>query len=139
MWGRLWDAHLGLACVLAPSGELIGAGLLSAGLYFHSDMGGGVFANLLLVLGFLFVSGCKAGVAIAEFSTIGRVCGRHSALGFSCAILGKHAMGMLMAWGVPLVLKTTKDDVLGIARVQLALLLPHAISVLAGLRIACTT
>lgn len=137
MWGRLWDANNGLACILAPTGELVGTMLLAAGLYMYSVGGSdGLVARVLLVLGFLFISAFKAGVAIAEFSTVGRACGKHSAVGFSCVILSKHAMGILIAWGVPRVLATTTDDVLGIARVQLALLLPHVVSMMAGIRLA---
>ena len=46
-------------------------------------------------------------------------------------------MGILMAWGVPLILTSASDSLVGLSRVQLALLLPHGISVLAGVLLAC--
>ena len=97
MWGRLWDHNRELAFVLAPSGEMLGAVFLAIGLYLHLQ---GVAAeseasqpldSVFLALGFLLISACKAGVAIAEFSTVGRICGRHSAFGFACVVLVKHA------------------------------------------------
>ena len=90
----------------------------------------------VLVLGFLLISACKAGVVIAEFSTVGRMCGQSSALGFACVVLAKHALGVLMTWGVPLVLETTDGGIQGISRVQLVLLIPHALSMIAGIGLA---
>ena len=90
----------------------------------------------MLVLGFLLISAFKAGNSIAEFSTVGRMCGQSSAVGFAFCVLAKHALGVFMTWGVPLVLRSTDDDILGIARVQLVLLVPHGLSMLAGIALA---
>ena len=97
-----------------------------------------LLANVLLVFGFLFISFCKAGVSIAEFSTVGRVSGKYSACGFAAVVLAKHAMGMVMTWGVPHVLASAEGDaMLGIFRVQLTLLGVHIIAVGAGVALAC--
>lgn len=140
LWGRLWDYDNRLAFMMAPSGELLGAVLVAGGLRVHANGEGGgkamVLANALLMFGFLCISASKAGVAIAEFSTVGRLSGRYSAVGFACVILAKHVMGILTSWGVPRVLATTDDEMLGLARVQLILLVPHVLSVLAGVTLA---
>ena len=121
---------------LAPAGELLGASLLAFGLRLHSTDLGGPFATLLLCLGFLSISACKAGVSIAEFSTVGCASGAYSAFGFSAMVLAKHAFVMVMDWSVPKVLATTHDAMLGLFRVQFFLLAPHAISVAAGLALS---
>ena len=136
VWGRLWDHHRGLACVIAPVGEFLGALLVALGLFLHAGSSGWLSADLALVAGFLFISGCKAGVSIVEFSTVGQVSGRHSVLGFACVVLVKHVIGILMSWGVPRILSTTDDAVVAISRVQLILILPHSLSVLAGVALA---
>lgn len=136
LWGRLWDYEKELAYIIAPVGEMFGATLLAAALYMQSVLQPGLLDSTLLGLGFMIISGCKAGVSIAEFSTVGRLCGRHSPVVFACVVLVKHALGILMAWGVPLILTSAPDDWIGIARVQLILLIPHMISVLAGIALA---
>ena len=133
-WGSLWDANKALAFMIAPAGEAIGAVGVAAGLCLHTQAA--AVANVCLVLGFLMISACKAGVAIAEFSTVAQLCGRHSAIGFAGVILVKHAMGIVMSWGVPLVLATAHDEWRGITRVQLALLIPHGLSVVAGVALS---
>ena len=135
-WGRLYDSRPRIACCLAPAGELLGASLLAFGLRLHSTDLGGPFATLLLCLGFLSISACKAGVSIAEFSTVGCASGAYSAFGFSAMVLAKHAFVMVMDWSVPKVLATTHDAMLGLFRVQFFLLAPHAISVAAGLALS---
>ena len=138
-WGALFDHHKSMAYIIAPAGETLGAVLLAAGLCFHTREAYGLIDSGLMVLGFLIISACKAGVAIAEFSTIGHPCGRHSAIGFACVILVKHGMGMAMVWGVPQILAAAGgdgDEWRGITRVQLALLVPHVLSVCAGCALA---
>lgn len=139
LWGRLYDLDNALAFVLAPCGEMLGALLVAAGLlvWHANEEGFRLLANALLVLGFLCISACTAGVAIAQFSTMGRLSGRYGAFGFAALVLVKQAIGMLMAWGVPRVLATAKgDDMLGIFRVQLVLLVLHVIAVGAGVGLA---
>lgn len=100
LWGRLWDHDSSLAFVIAPGGEMFGAVLLAAGLYMHADeaeASNALLANGFLFFGFLFISFCKAGVSIAEFSTVGRLSGKYSACAFALVILAKHALGMLMS------------------------------------------
>ena len=46
LWGRLWDNRRGLAYVLAPTGECLGACILAAGLYMHAKSAVGPLANL---------------------------------------------------------------------------------------------
>mmetsp|Transcript_32021 Transcript_32021/g.83807 ORF Transcript_32021/g.83807 Transcript_32021/m.83807 type:complete len:396 (-) Transcript_32021:879-2066(-) len=104
----------------------------------HANEDSLLVANFLLSVGFLVISACKAGVTVAEFSTVGQLGLSFSglSLAFACVILSKHAISILLSWGVPRLLATANDEMTGIGRVQLALLIPHMISVAAGIQLA---
>ena len=102
-WGRLWDTRAALVLVGAPLGELVGSGLTACGLLALGARNSPAAAAAILA-GLVASSACRAGITIAEFSLVGRVCGRNAAAGFGALVVAKHGMGSLMSWAVPILL-----------------------------------
>ena len=75
VWGAMWDRHARSVLIMAPLGELTGASLIVLGLWrsSYSPFNGPDLLNAsILAAGLLWLSACRAGLTIAEFSTIGR-------------------------------------------------------------------
>ncbi|EOD35103.1 hypothetical protein EMIHUDRAFT_441053 [Emiliania huxleyi CCMP1516] len=130
-WGRLWDTRAALVLVGAPLGELVGSGLTACGLLALGARNSPAAAAAILA-GLVASSACRAGITIAEFSLVGRVCGRNAAAGFGALVVAKHGMGSLMSWAVPILLGEGALGVAPLLSLQLLLLAPHAIAVCSG-------
>ena len=141
VWGAMWDRHARSVLIMAPLGELTGASLIVLGLWrsSYSPFNGPDLLNAsILAAGLLWLSACRAGLTIAEFSTIGRVfAGGSTEIGFASLVVAKHLQAIATTWGVPLILKTSPDNnLVAILRVQLCSLLPHILAVIAGAALA---
>lgn len=136
IWGAFWDSSSRWVILLAPLAELIGAALLSIGLGVLAAEGNAAIAALMLLAGVLTFSVSKAGIAIAQFSLVGRVCRDNAALSFAVLILSKHIISIVATWGVPIVLsggdKLREHPIDGLLHVSLLNLLPHALSFLSA-------
>ena len=133
LWGSLWDVAPWAVPVLAALGELIGAGLNLFGLHALS-IGFASAAVTCIALGLVLSSVCRAGITIAEFSICGLL-GEYSALGFGSLVLAKHAMGSVVSWGVPQLLRGA-GAMHGLYSVQATVLVPHAIAMCAAVNLA---
>ena len=136
LWGYIWDRYSLRWVVLgAPAGLLLGGLLAAIGLIFvqaEAASAGAALGGSLLC-----ISASRAGVNIAQFSIVGAVSGDHGPLGFACLVVAKHAMSCVMASVVPRVLaRYPSDELAGLLHVQLVVLVPHLISILAGAALA---
>ncbi len=165
LWGKLWDCNPRWVFIFAPIGELVGATLIAGGLQLlqlaqsqvNLTLGGdgGVegdsdtdivlliesghasASSAVLLCGLLFTSACRAGIAVAEFGTIGKVSGANATLGFAALVVAKHAMSIALSWSVPRVLTGVHSTLGGVIRVQMMTLLPHAVALACGLTLSC--
>jgi hypothetical protein len=133
LWGALFDKSPRWVLLLAPMGEFAGAFLVAVGLNTLKLQGSKALAGTLCLLGLFSTSVCKSGIAIAQFSIVGRSCAGYTALSFTLLIVTKHFIGMVVTWYVPLIVANAKDDLAGIFRVQVTMLLPHVVATAAGI------
>ena len=142
-WGTLYDRSPSVCFICAPLGELLAATLTALGLHVLAE-GGRVFvAGACLACGLLLSSACRPGITIAAFTTVGRVCGsnsKYSMFAFGSLVLAKHSMSSVTSWLVPLILQGARAVAHGgfetILHVQLAVMIPHAIALTAGVALA---
>ena len=140
-WGSLWDRNANAALIGAPFGELLGTSLIALGLHLFVKGGGGGGAGAIVIGGVIMSSACRAGVSIAEFSSLGESVAvgetpGDGSIGFACLTIAKHLNGIVMAWSVPLLIGSTQHEINGVLRVQLVTLIPHTISLMAGVVMA---
>ena len=135
LWGALWTHHANYVLIGAPFGELFGAASIGLGLHIlvREEGSNGLLTLVLCAGGLVVGSACRAGISVAEFVAVGEASGSEgSELGFAALVVAKHANGVVMAWGVPLLVASTRSTIHGLLRVQLATLVPHLAALLAG-------
>ena len=103
VWGAMWDRHARSVLIMAPLGELTGASLIVLGLWrsSYSPFNGPDLLNAsILAAGLLWLSACRAGLTIAEFSTIGRVfAGGSTEIGFASLVSSRSICKRLRRHG----------------------------------------
>ena len=134
-WGALWDK--------APKWVVLWRRWVSSAAPFaafgctRSRRAGTAHGGcrLTCLLG-LFYQRLQVSVAIAQFGMVGKACGGFTTVSFTVD-RRKHMIGMVVTWGVPLIVAGAKDEYMGIMRVQMTVLMPHAIATLAGIVLHC--
>ncbi|KAL1498458.1 hypothetical protein AB1Y20_013783 [Prymnesium parvum] len=135
LWGAVWDRSHRWVVLLAPLGEGAGAALIALGLRLFVRAASPL-ADSLILAGLCASSVCKAGVAIAQFSLVGRACADQPTLSFAVLVVAKHLVTIAAAWCVPL-LTASPPALEGVLYVSELSLLPHALSALAAGLLFC--
>lgn len=134
VWGSWLAQRRNTMLVLIPLGVLLGQAFIAVGLILMKyDFPSEVY-GLILAVGFVVFSLSRAGIGVAQHGALAEALPRAVTTGFVLIIACTHAIKAACQFLVPRVLAWG-----GLVALQLALLLPSAIPVLAGYFIASRT
>jgi hypothetical protein len=129
-WGFGYMKSPRLVLITVPLGTLVGQAVVAIGLAMHDDLVSGI----MLVIGWLLVCVCRAGGEVVQHICLVQCLPNALTTGFVVLIFFTHLSYVLCNVLVPRILSMGSDDESSVLSMQVVMLIPGVISVLA----ACT-
>lgn len=134
VWGAAWRRHAPAVLLLSPVAQLAAQLLLAGGIAAHNADSG--LAAPLIGGGLVLFSLGRAGIAVAQHATLAFEFSLNLAPAFAVTIGCTQLVGGAMNFSVPRLVGSAPTAQVGLLWLQGALLLPHAVSSVAGALLA---